>query len=607
MGHAYHAVGWNRQKRVYDALLLGGVAVYLAGFVGVSLWSHPDAALDTALIRALGTSAYVLLHVILSIGPLARLSPRFLPLLYNRRHMGVTCFLLGLAHGLFVLLQYHSLGRIGPLESLFESDTWFDGLAGFPFQLLGVAALAILFLMAATSHDFWLANLGAPAWKRLHMLVYLAYALLVMHVALGFLQVEGGLWPLLLVNWGAAWVVGLHLVSGWRERRLDRDLTDRPDPKVGAGGRLVDVCAVDDIPEGRAHIATLSGERVAVFRWEGKVAAVSNACQHQNGPLGEGRIVDGCITCPWHGYQYRPQDGCSPPPFTEQVPTFRVRLSAGRVLVDPAPLPPGQASAPAEISAGRAGRAAADGGFYVGYLPRSPADVARSTRVLAVLAIAAPLLAGGLVAAAQSSWQPGVFELGTLRELRGTYVQTPVPHLALRRPGAEAGSSRWLLVRPGKFGADPAWAELDGQEVELRGRLVHRAEATMVEVVPESLRWLGGTQSSTQPPIALGPVRLLGEIVDSKCWLGVMNPGNLRTHRACASLCIRGGIPPILVVRDNYGGSAQLLLVGPAGEALNEAVLPLVARPVEVVGEVERLDGLLVLRAEPSAIRPLDE
>ncbi len=606
MGHAYRAVGWNRQKRIYDALLLGGVAAYLAAFVGVSMAAHSDAALDTVVIRALGTCAYVLLHVILSIGPLARLSPRFLPLLYNRRHMGVTCFLLGLAHGLFVLLQYHSLGRIGPLASLFESDTWFDGLAGFPFQLLGVAALAILFLMAATSHDFWLANLGAPVWKKLHMLVYLAYALLVMHVALGFLQVEHGFWPLFVVNWGAALVVGLHLVAGWRERRLDSDLTDRPDPKVGAGGRLVDVCAVDDIPEGRAHIATISGERVAVFRWDGKVAAVSNVCQHQNGPLGEGRIVDGCITGPWHGYQYRPEDGCSPPPFTEKVPTFRVRLSGGRVLVDPSPQPTGQATAPAEIPARRAGKELADGGYYVGYLPRSPADVARTTRGLAALALALPLLAGALVAASQTSWQPGVFELETVRELRGHYFESPVPHLALRRPGDSTSSSRWLLVRPGKHGPDPAWSELDGQEVELRGRLVHRGGWTMVEVVPESLRSIG-MQSMALPAPDLGRVSLQGEIVDSKCWLGVMNPGNLRTHRACASLCIRGGIPPILVARDAYGNSTQLLLVGPQGEALNEVVLPLVARPVEVTGEVERLDGLLVLRAEPSAIVPLDE
>jgi nitrite reductase/ring-hydroxylating ferredoxin subunit len=86
---------------------------------------------------------------------------------------------------------------------------------------------------------------------------------------------------------------------------------------------------------------TIAGERVAVFRYDGRVAALSSVCQHQNGPLGEGRVIDGCVTCPWHGYQYRPEDGGSPPPFTEKIHTYRARVSAGRVQVNPAPLPAG--------------------------------------------------------------------------------------------------------------------------------------------------------------------------------------------------------------------------------------------------------------------------
>ena len=57
-----------------------------------------------------------------------------------------------------------------------------------------------------------------------------------------------------------------------------------------------------------------------------KLSAVSNVCAHQNGPLGEGRIVDGFVTCPWHGFQYRPEDGCAPAPFTEKIATYQLRL-----------------------------------------------------------------------------------------------------------------------------------------------------------------------------------------------------------------------------------------------------------------------------------------
>jgi nitrite reductase/ring-hydroxylating ferredoxin subunit len=113
----------------------------------------------------------------------------------------------------------------------------------------------------------------------------------------------------------------------------------------------LDAGEVASIPEKCARVVSLNGERIALFKYEGKVSAVSNVCQHQNGPLGEGRILAGCITCPWHGYQYRPEDGASPPPFQEKVSTFRTAVVAGRVLVHPLPLPPGTYCEPAVISA----------------------------------------------------------------------------------------------------------------------------------------------------------------------------------------------------------------------------------------------------------------
>ena len=114
---------------------------------------------------------------------------------------------------------------------------------------------------------------------------------------------------------------------------------------------FIDACAIADIPENRARIICLAGERVAIFKYEGKISAVSNVCQHQNGPLGEGKIVFGCITCPWHGYQYQPDTGASPPPFVEKVPTFNVRVKNGRVYVHPRPNPAGTRAEPAIISA----------------------------------------------------------------------------------------------------------------------------------------------------------------------------------------------------------------------------------------------------------------
>ena len=344
MSHAYRAIGWNRQKRIYDTAMLAGVAVYLALFVGLGAVIHPNATIETLLIRGFGTCALLLLHIVLIIGPLCRLFPRLLPLLYNRRHLGVTTFLIGLAHSVFAIIQFHGLGNINPLVSVLVSNTRYTSLANFPFQPLGLVALIILFLMAATSHDFWLANLTAPMWKGLHMLVYVAYGLIITHVTLGVLQAETSALLSGMLGVGMALVFGLHLAAAYRERIVDSPLRSE------ISDRFVAVCSVDDIPNLRALIVSLSGERVAVFKYDGKVSAISNVCQHQNGPLGEGKILDGCVTCPWHGYQYLPDSGAAPAPFTEKVPTFRVKVVGHKVFVDPTPNPPGVYVEPARIA-----------------------------------------------------------------------------------------------------------------------------------------------------------------------------------------------------------------------------------------------------------------
>ncbi len=337
----YQAVSWNPAKRTYDLVIAAGIAAYLLMFILLGIIVHPNATAETLIIRALGTLALLLIHVILSIGPLCRLDSRFLPLLYNRRHLGVAMFLVAAVHGVFSLIQFHGFGDVNPLVSLLTSNTRFSSLADFPFQLPGFLALIILFLMAATSHDFWLNTLTPRIWKSLHMMVYLAYALLIAHVSLGALQSETS--PVLagVLAAGLVSVTSLHVAAAVRERKLDV----LPLP----GADFMEVCDIAAIPENRAKVVTIGLERVAVFRYGDKISAISNVCAHQNGPLGEGKIIDGCVTCPWHGYQYLPESGASPPPFTEKVPSYRTRIVDGKVFVDPCALAPGTPVEPARI------------------------------------------------------------------------------------------------------------------------------------------------------------------------------------------------------------------------------------------------------------------
>jgi len=198
MSNQYAAIGWNPQKRAYDLAIAGGVALNLTVFVGLGAWLYPTATAETLLIRALGSGAFLLLNFVLCIGPLCRLDARFLPLLYNRRHLGVTTFLLGFFHAAFGLIQFHSLGDVDPFVSLFTSNRNFLSLAEFPFQLLGFLALIILFLMAATSHDFWLRTHTPPIWKALHMAVYAAYALFDAKNSVGLQRLADETAPVLL-------------------------------------------------------------------------------------------------------------------------------------------------------------------------------------------------------------------------------------------------------------------------------------------------------------------------------------------------------------------------------------------------------------------------
>ena len=614
MSVSYRGVFWNPRKRTYDLLLALGVVLYLGAFVGLGMFALPNLTPETLLIRALGSCAFLMLHVVLSIGPLARLDPRFLPLLYNRRHFGVVLFLIALAHGGFSLVQFHAMGDLNPFVSVLVGNMRWDSVANFPFQPLGVVALIILFLMASTSHDFWLVNLSAPVWKRLHMMVYLAWALLVLHVGLGVLQAETS--PVLagLVGVGIVWVVAVHLSAAYRELARDTDASRKrviepPWAEVGA---------VDDIQEGRAISASLGGERVAIYRWDGKVAAVSGVCQHQNGPLAEGEIRGGCITCPWHGYEYRPEDGTSPPPFTEKVPVFRVRIVDGRVWVNPEPLPPGTRSEPAQVEAGdrmAAGAAAETEAKSTPGASNEPGAPPRAAhflrpRVAALLALV-PIFAAGLVLSTDDP-DPKTFEWGNPRSFVGVIQETPVPSLLVRRPGVTSEEDAWtryLLVGEGKAGAADEITGLGGKLVRLDGTLIYRDDRTMIEIVTGTAAPLEMMRADTEWPPRfsgiedLGTHTLVGEIVDSKCYLGVMTPGDTKPHRACAIRCISGGIPPVFLVRQEDGRAVQLLLLSTEGRAVNREVLGMIAEPLEITGRVKRHDDLLVLEADLSTAR----
>jgi hypothetical protein len=235
--------------------------------------------------------------------------------------------------------------------------------------------------------------------------------------------------------------------------------------------------------------------------------------------------------------------------------------------------------------------------FYVGYSAKLPSGIARTVRfAVGSLAVLAVVLALNLIFG-QNAFTPSAFEFQQYREFGGYLELRPYPALLLSRPAG--GFSRYLLVAPGKHGVTGLPPALDRAAVTLRGVLIYRNDQTMLELLPGSLRTPNAPALSPAPVRTdLGDVRLTGEIVDSKCYFGVMNPGGGKVHRDCAVRCISGGIPPALL-----SGGKVYLLAGSAGRRINRELLDLVGEPVEIAGRLFQSGETLVLETEPEAWR----
>ena len=234
--------------------------------------------------------------------------------------------------------------------------------------------------------------------------------------------------------------------------------------------------------------------------------------------------------------------------------------------------------------------------FYVGYVPRVPAALGRRIKRIAIGLLAAGVTVGAALIIDQAPFAASKFEYGVYRDYTGVIEEWPYP--ILRTDG-----SSFLLAGTGKHGVSEAVRGLQGKGVRLKAALIERGQDRMLEVVSGSMRETGADLAASVQEVDLGPVRLRGEIVDSKCYLGVMNPGNGKVHRDCAVRCISGGAPPAFIARDASGETRVLLLTGSDGRALHREVLPFVAEPLLIVGELVRSGGHLILKAEPSRFR----
>lgn len=310
-------------KRRFDATLAAIVVAWFFG--GRALFSGPD--FDVFLVQATAFLTFIFLSAALSLGPLARLWRPATRFIYNRRHLGVATWALAVFHAA-VVMHYGNSWRAANLLEVLPGQTFLR----IPFTLFGVGALTILTVMALTSWDYFLHAWTPRGWKRLHMAVYLGYALVVVHFTVRFVGEPPVKWQILGLLWLIALVVAaLHLAAAIKESRGDR-------PAPGGADGLIFLGTFTELEEGRAatvHVkgGNVGGERIAVVRKNGALCAISNVCPHQNGPLGEGVVRDGYLECPWHGYQFDPCTGLGPPGFSDSVPRYELVTKGGQTYL----------------------------------------------------------------------------------------------------------------------------------------------------------------------------------------------------------------------------------------------------------------------------------
>jgi hypothetical protein len=240
--------------------------------------------------------------------------------------------------------------------------------------------------------------------------------------------------------------------------------------------------------------------------------------------------------------------------------------------------------------------------FYVGYEPDMPDRLAERIRRIARGLIALALVLPGVLVFSEDGFAPGVFEYGRVRTFSGRIVESPYPALVV---DDEIGVDRsYWLVGPGKHGADGIVRGHDGQRVQLSGSLIERDRDAMIEVLPGTVEMIGGSAGATEPLRSLGSVVAAGEIVDSKCHLGVMKPGEGPTHRDCAVRCLMGRVPPMFVPHGR-ADLERIALVTHAAQPFADADL-FAGRKVSVRGEILQRGRQKFLALSRDDIRLID-
>jgi len=252
-----------------------------------------------------------------------------------------------------------------------------------------------------------------------------------------------------------------------------------------------------------------------------------------------------------------------------------------------------------------------DNEFYIGWMANAPGMLARFVKKYLLLLFAAAIVLASMLALSQKTFSTGNFEFGQLTEVKGIYFNHPVPCIKIingRDLWGNISSITVPLIGFGKHGADEIMGDmekeknisLDGKEVTLKGTLLYNDGKVFLQIDRNDHPVIKCSTATVSPDFLprikdLGIQTVRGEIVDPKCFFGVMKPGEGKPHKDCAIRCILGGMPPVMVVRNEKDEANYYLVVDANGGKMNEAVKEFVAEPVSIEARLVEYDDWILM------------
>jgi hypothetical protein len=256
--------------------------------------------------------------------------------------------------------------------------------------------------------------------------------------------------------------------------------------------------------------------------------------------------------------------------------------------------------------------------FYIGWMQNAPAGIVAHIRKVVVVLFAAVVAGAVVLSLQQRKFSTAVFEFGKLTEIKGIYHEFPVPSLKVLASRNAFGQSRYVtipLVGYGKFGAEGLINELEQERktslneklVTFRGTLLYSDGKTLLQIDMNDSPLVAIANADAKDLVnnmqELGTMQLHGEVIDPKCYFGVMKPGYGKPHRDCAARCIAGGISPVLWVQNAKGESDYYLILDENGEKMNAALKDHIGEPLSLSARAVRFNDWIILYTDKTSIK----